>query len=176
MHQGVSAWLALLAGVLASAALVTLYGVRLAGRVKGGVPVRAVAMRFAVPLVTFYAVYCLVYLSSTNVKEPAERAYYRSVHPLLRVALATVVLADRDVVVTDLQRRPADYARMGLRSADESLHYRQRDGYVHAVDLRTAGRGWVRNTLVALYFRAMGFRTLRHVGTADHLHVALPAR
>jgi len=25
-----------------------------------------------------------------------------------------------------------------------------------------------------LYFHLMGFRTLRHVGTADHLHVELP--
>jgi hypothetical protein len=32
----------------------------------------------------------------------------------------------------------------------------------------------LRNGLVRLYFEALGFRTLRHVGTADHLHVALP--
>jgi hypothetical protein len=41
------------------------------------------------------------------------------------------------------------------------------------VDLRTAGQGAVKNRLVQLYFWMMGFRTLRHVGTADHLHVQL---
>jgi hypothetical protein len=29
---------------------------------------------------------------------------------------------------------------------------------------------------VQLYFWSMGFSTLRHVGTADHLHVELPLR
>jgi len=54
------------------------------------------------------------------------------------------------------------------------LHARQRDGWAHAVDLRTIGRSAIVNLLVEWYFRAMGFRTLRHVGTADHLHVELP--
>jgi hypothetical protein len=63
---------------------------------------------------------------------------------------------------------------MGLPVNDGTLHYRQRDGWAHAVDLRTNGRGEVVNRLVELYFRVMGFRTLRHVGTADHLHVELP--
>jgi hypothetical protein len=57
---------------------------------------------------------------------------------------------------------------------EASLHFRQRDGYVHAMDLRTIGRGAVRNWTTAVYFRVLGFRTLRHVGTADHLHVSLP--
>jgi len=34
----------------------------------------------------------------------------------------------------------------------------------------------VKNRLVQLYFVAMGFDTLRHVGTADHLHVELAVR
>ena len=54
------------------------------------------------------------------------------------------------------------------------LHFRQRDGWVHALDMRTIGHGTVRNWLTAAYFRLLGFRTLRHVGTADHLHVSLP--
>jgi len=32
----------------------------------------------------------------------------------------------------------------------------------------------VKNRLVQLYFWCLGFGTLRHVGTADHLHVELP--
>ena len=173
-NRGVSTWLALLAGILVTVAIVTAYGVRVAGKVKGGPPIRPVALRFALPLVAFYAAYCLLYLSSTHFKEPEQREYYRAIHPLMRVALATVVLFDRDVVITDVARKPEDYARMGLPVNHGSLHLPQRDGYVRAVDLRTTGRGWIRNTLAVIYFRVMGFNTLRHVGTADHLHVALP--
>ena len=173
-QRGVSAWLALLGGILVTAAIVTAYGVRLAGKVKGGPPIRAVALRFALPLVAFYAAYCLLYLSTTNFKSPEQRTYYRAIHPLLRVALATVVLFDRDVVITDVARKPEDYTRMGLPVNHGSLHLPQPDGYVRAVDLRTTGRGWLRNTMAVVYFRVMGFSTLRHVGTADHLHVALP--
>jgi hypothetical protein len=42
------------------------------------------------------------------------------------------------------------------------------------MDLRTKGRSQARNALTVAYFRIMGFRSLRHVGTADHLHVSLP--
>jgi hypothetical protein len=52
----------------------------------------------------------------------------------------------------------------------------QEDGYAYAVDIRTLGRPEWRTRLVSLYFRAMGFGTLRHVGTADHLHVYLEPR
>jgi hypothetical protein len=174
--KGLSTWLALMGGVLVTIAIVTGYGVWLARRLKGKYPIKAVALRFALPLVAFYAAYCLIYLSSTHFKSPAERAYYRTIHPLLRVALATVVIVDRQVVITDVARRPSDYVRMGLPVNHGSLHMPQLDGYVRAVDLRTQGRGWVRNTLSIVYFRLMGFRTLRHVGTADHLHVELPGR
>jgi len=44
------------------------------------------------------------------------------------------------------------------------------------LDLRTIGRSERRNRLTAAYFQLMGFRTLRHLGTADHLHVSLPPR
>ncbi len=92
------------------------------------------------------------------------------------VAVATLILADDELVVTDLSRTPEDYAAMGLPVYEASLHYPQEDGYVHAMDLRTMGRpGW-RNMLTQNYFRLLGLRTLRHVGTADHLHVSLPPR
>jgi hypothetical protein len=75
-----------------------------------------------------------------------------------------------------MSRQPEDYERMGLSTNGASLHYRQADGYAHAVDLRTRGRSPGRNILIRLYFEAMGFDTLRHVGTADHLHVSLLVR
>jgi len=83
-------------------------------------------------------------------------------------------LLDGDLVVTDTRRTPVDYERMGLPTADWSMHYTQADGYAHAMDLRTIGRSGVRNWLTGLYFKALGFRVLRHVGTADHLHITLP--
>jgi hypothetical protein len=97
---------------------------------------------------------------------------YTATHPLLRMALSTLILVDHDAVITDLARKPDDYRRMGLPVNQESLHYRQADGWVHAVDLRT--RPGLKSLLVQWYFDVMGFDTLRHVGTHDHLHVSLP--
>jgi hypothetical protein len=94
-------------------------------------------------------------------------------HPVLRVAVSTVTLADNDLVVTDIERFEEDYASMGLPVNQTSFHYRQESGYVHAVDIRTIGHGFVRNALLRGSLEIMGFRTIRHVGTADHLHVEL---
>ena len=79
-------------------------------------------------------------------------------------------------MVTDLGRTAEDYLKMGLPVNETSLHFKLDDRFVHALDLRTVGRTEWRNRLTAGYFRLMGFRTLRHVGTADHLHVSLPKR
>jgi hypothetical protein len=173
-HEGVPTGLALAAGTLCTAAVVTGYAAWVWHRVTGHVRLALVARRFALPFALAYSVYALVYFSSSHAKSDQVRAYYSSLHPLLRVALSTLILIDRDMVVTDLTRRPEDYALMKLPQNDGSLHYIQRDGYAHAADLRTAGRSWVKNRLVQLYFWSMGFSTLRHAGTADHLHVELP--
>jgi len=168
--------LALAGSVACTTLVVTAYAAWAWHRLTGRVRLPLVARRVALPLVVAYSAYALVYLSAGNAKSPQVRAYYASLHPLLRVALSTVILADRDLMVTDLARRPADYQTMGLPANDGSLHYVQADGYVHAIDLRTAGRSFVKNRLVQAYFWCMGFATLRHVGTADHLHVELPVR
>jgi hypothetical protein len=168
--------LALAGGVACTTLVVTGYAVWAWHRFTGRVRLALVARRVALPLVVAYSAYALVYLSAGNAKSRQVRTYYASLHPLLRVALSTVILADRDLMVTDLARRPADYQTMGLPANDGSLHYLQPDGYVHAIDLRTTGRGFVRSRLVQAYFWTMGFVTLRHVGTADHLHVELPVR
>jgi len=172
-HRGWPTGVALAAGVAATAAIVTLYGTWLVRRVTGRLRPRAVLQWFALPAVTFHALFALVYVSSANLKDDRLRATYRSLHPLLRVALATAIVADRDLILTDFERRAEDYAAMGLAGNPGSLHYRQPDGWVHAVDLRTSGRGAVRNAALAGYFQLMGFATRRHVGTADHLHVSL---
>jgi len=165
-------WIALLVAALLTIGLVTLYASWLVRSFAGRPPVLLLAKWVALPLVVFYCGFSLLYLSRVNAK-PDVGAYYRMVHPLLRLALSTWLLVDDKLVVTDMRRAREDYARMGLPVNETSLHYRQADGWVHAVDLRTANRGWFRNRLVQLYFWGMGFNTLRHVGTADHLHVDL---
>lgn len=166
-------WLALAVSALLTIGLVTLYARSLLRKFPGRPRTLVLAKWVALPLVVFYCGFSLLYLSELNAKAGEVRAYYRTVHPLLRLALSTWILVDDKLVVTDMRRAREDYAKMGLPVNETSLHYRQTDGWVHAVDLRTAKRGWVRNRLVQLYFWGMGFNTLRHVGTADHLHVDL---
>jgi len=120
--------------------------------------------------------YGLLYMSSGNAKDTNTRDDYTSLHPLMRLGASTYFLFDRDAVVTDLERTPADYLAMGLPINETSLHFKLEDRYVHAMDLRTLGRTRTRNALTVAYFRIMGFRSLRHVGSADHLHVSLPVR
>jgi len=175
-REGYSTALALAGGTACTAAIVTAYAALVWHCLTGRVRLALVARRFALPLVVAYCGYALIYLSSTNAKSERVRAYYASLHPLLRVALSTLIIADRHMVVTDLARGPEDYAAMGLAPNDGSLHYVQRDGYAHAADLRTAGRSELKNALVRVYFWSMGFPTLRHAGTSDHLHVELPVR
>jgi hypothetical protein len=112
-------------------------------------------------------------VASENVKSEDVRAGYSSVHPLLRVASSALILADPAAVITDTGRTPEDYWLMGLSPNEASLHFEQGNGYVHAIDLRTIGRPEWRNRAVELAFWALGFHSLRHVGTADHLHVSL---
>jgi hypothetical protein len=118
--------------------------------------------------------YVLLAPNPAHVKSPEVHAEYAELHPLLRMSVATLLLVDENLLITDLSRHPGDYADMGLPVNPRSLHYRQATGYTHALDLRTKGRGAVRTLLLQGYFSVLGFRTLRHVGTADHLHVSLP--
>jgi len=174
LRHGYSAWFAVLGGLGCAMGLVTAYGAWWSRRLTGRLGLRR-ARRVAMALVLPFSCYALLYVSSAHAKSEQVRAYYTALHPLLRVALSTLMLA-QEVVMTDLARRPEDYRAMGLPAYDGSLHYVQADGYVHAADLRTLGHGAVKNGLMQLYFWAMGFETLRHVGTADHLHVELAVR
>ena len=182
-HGQTSVWLALLVSAFLTAAVVTGYAVWLArmftrkgGRGGGGgrALVMPLAKWVALPLVVFYCGYSLLYVASVHAKSAPVRAYYTSLHPLLRLGLSTLILVDRDILITDAGRLAEDYARMGLPVNSRTRHYRQADGWVHAIDLRTSGRGELKNRGVQLYFWLMGFDTRRHVGTADHLHVELP--
>ena len=178
-HGQTSVWLAVLTAAFLTGGVVTAYAVWLARKFtsRGGRGGRALIMPLAkwvaLPLVVFYCGYSLVYLASVNAKSEPVRAYYRSVHPLLRLALSTLILVDRDMLITDSGRLPEDYGRMGLPTNSRTRHYKQADGWIYAVDLRTTERGVIKNRGVQFYFWLMGFETRRHVGTADHLHVEL---
>ena len=175
-RHGAHPWIAILVAAIITCGIVFGFVILIARRFRGRARVPTVFKWAALPVVFTWCVYAAFYLSRVNVKSADVRAYYSAVNPILRVALSTIVLLDPDLVVTDMGRVRADYRRMGLKVNDHTKHYRQPDGWVHAVDLRTRGRGEIRNRVVQLYFWCMGFSTLRHVGTADHLHVQLATR
>jgi hypothetical protein len=171
---GLSGWAALAGGAIATVLLLILYMVLVSLRVGGKGRVPKALRRGTALLVMAYCVYALVYLSSANAKTEEIRATYSDLHPILRVAVSTLLLADRDGVLTDTGRTTADYEEWGMAVNENSLHLPQEDGFVYAVDVRTVGRPEWQNKAVRVYFRSLGFQTLRHVGTADHLHVELP--
>jgi len=171
-HGKTPVWVAVMTAALLTGAVITAYAVWLARKFTKA-RIIPVAKWVALPLVVFYCSYSLLYLASVNAKAPPVKAYYYSVHPLLRLALSTLILVDRDMLITDTGRQPEDYAKMGLPENSRTRHYKQSDGWIHAVDLRTTGRGVIKNRGAQFYFWLMGFDTRRHVGTADHLHVEL---
>jgi hypothetical protein len=174
--HGAAAWLAIAGAMTLTMALVALYGAWLSRRVKGRARVKTIVRWVGVPIVAVWCLSALFYLARVNAKTDEVHGYYLSVHPIMRVALSTVILIDPDLVVTDMARKPQDYVRMGLPINERTKHYEQPDGWVHAIDLRTRGHSEIANRLVQFYFWSMGFSTLRHVGTADHLHVQLRTR
>src|SRR4029077_11006985 len=127
--RGYPTGLVLAGGVACTTVVVTAYAAWAWHRFTGRVRLALVARRVALPLVVAYSAYALVYLSAGNAKSPQVRAYYSSLHPLLRVALSTVILFDRDLMVTDLARRAADYRAMGLPTNAGPFHYPQPNGY-----------------------------------------------
>jgi hypothetical protein len=167
-------WPALATGATLTVLLLAGYVLLASRRVRGRFSLPRRLLQGVAVLVAAYCVYGLVFLSGAHAKTEAVRAEYRSLHPMLRMAVGTLVLADGRLLVTDASRDLTDYAAIGIPPNETSLHLEQTDGWVHAVDLRTVGRSALRNAVTRGYFVALGFRTLRHVGTADHLHVSLP--
>lgn len=171
---GLSPMLAVIGAGMVTAGLLALYAAWLSRRFKGRARAGSIMRWVAIPTLVAWCVYSLLYLASGNAKSAEVQREYRSMHPVLRIAVATAIMGDGDLVLTDSRRVASDYTRMGLRVNDRTKHYAQKNGWVHAVDLRTNGRSEIRNRALQAYFSLMGFQTLRHVGTADHLHVQLP--
>ncbi len=174
LDSSLNHWVAIAFGMGASGIVLLLYAQFVATKIGLGKFVANGAGRFVAVLVLAYCSYGLLYLSAENAKTDQVASTYTRLHPILRLSLSTLLLVDRDAILTDTERSASDYGSMGLSPMERSLHYRQSDGYAHAVDLRTIGRSELRNSFIAAYFRILGFRTLRHIGTADHLHISLP--
>ena len=170
---GLGTWTSLFLSAAASAALLGLYAWVVSVRLGTKKSTRKVFTRAATAVGIAYVCYALVFVASENVKSEEVASEYSSVHPLLRVAASALTLVDRQAVITDAGRTTEDYWLMGLPPNEASLHFEQSSGYVHALDLRTNGRPEWRNRAVEMTFWALGFHSLRHVGTADHLHISL---
>jgi hypothetical protein len=124
-------------------------------------------------IVFLYVFQSMLFLSAKNAKSGDVRKEFSSIHPILRLATSTFLLLDRQIMITDASRAPEDYKKMGLKTNQHSLHYKQKDGFTHAVDFRTHGKAEWKNLLLHGYFKAMGFNVLRHEGTEDHLHISI---
>lgn len=170
---GLGTWPSLALAALATASLLGLYAWWVSQRLGAPSRSRTLFARSVFGVAIAYILYTLVFVASANVKSEDVRAEYRAMHPMLRVASSSLILVDPASIVTDAGRTPRDYRRMGLTPVEASLHFVQDDGYVHALDLRTNGRSELRNRSIQAAFWLLGFHTLRHVGTDDHLHVSL---
>ncbi|MDR9418980.1 hypothetical protein [Gracilimonas sp.] len=174
LNYSLGGWTSLSCGILAAIILLTIYLFLLFRRTKNKKRLLKFSFYGFGSLVVTFCLYGVMYLSSVHAKSDQVQRVYRSLHPVLRVAVATTTLADGDLVITDIKRPPEDYSAMGLPINQSSLHFTQENGYVHAIDLRTIGRSEFRNLLLQQSLEILGFGTIRHVGTADHLHISLP--
>ncbi|WP_235298122.1 hypothetical protein [Portibacter marinus] len=177
--QDLGIWPSLAGGIIVTAFLLFIYMTFIYGRFTGRIGDKDNLKRrlvFAFIIVIGFAAHAVIFISNDNIKAPEIKEEYSELHPLLRLAVGVIVKLDMDLVITDGQRAREDYEKMGLKSRKNSLHYKQEDGYTYAIDLRTNDRTEWRNQALAIYFGAMGFNVLRHVGTADHLHISLPCK
>ena len=123
-----------------------------------------------------YSIHGLFYITNKNLSNQGLKSEILDVHPIIRLSVSTLIHLDKNLVITDADRKPEDYRRMGLKTKAHSLHFKQSNGYSHALDIRTRDKSEVHNFMVKSYFRLMGFQTLRHSGsgtTGDHLHISL---
>lgn len=175
-HHEWSPWLAVLGGAGGTVLILAIYLIYFQGKIfKKRSSVDSVKRKifFAFLLVVGYSAHALFYLSDANAKSKNVQKEFTSLHPILRLSTSTILFLDKDLIMTDANRIPEDYKKMGLKSKRRSLHYQQSNGYVHALDIRTNNRSEARNFFLKYYFKLMGFNVLRHGGTGDHLHVSL---
>lgn len=177
LEQKFTTWTALGVSILGTSLILFLYVLVLNAKITGKLKENTRSLKYKLFLVLAiligYCSYTLVFFSNSNAKTAQVREEFSSLHPFLRLGVGTIVFLDSDLLVTDFARQRSDYKKMGLKTNNNSLHYIQADGFAHALDLRTNGRSEMRNFLLETYFKMMGFGTLRHIGTADHLHISI---
>ena len=175
-HYASSPGIAILAGALSTMLLLLVYFLYLyfktTGKLGNGSSLK-LKMFLAGTLVMVYCFNGLFFLNGGHAKTEAVQKEFTSLHPILRLSISTILLVDRDLILTDASRLPEDYKAMGLPTKSNSLHYKQKNGYAHAFDVRTKNHSEARNRFLQWYFEAMGFNALRHFGTEDHLHISL---
>ena len=176
MNYNPGGYLSLICGIGATVVLLTIYMTFIyemftnrLGRIKAFKN----RMVFGLVILLGFCIQGLFFISTNNMKSSDLYEDISDLHPIGRVALNSVIVFDRDLIITDASRVPEDYRKMRLPTNKNSLHYRQKDGYSYAFDLRTRSRTWLHNMAVEYYFKILGFKTMRHVGTGDHLHVSL---
>jgi len=118
-----------------------------------------------------YCGYSLLYLASVNAKSEPVRAYYRSVHPLLRLAPSTLILVDRDMLITDSGRLPETTA--GWITDQQPHPPLQSRRWLDPCRRSAHDRRGVIQTAGAVLLLADGIRDSKTRRTADHLHVEL---
>ena len=169
-------WISLAGGVAITVLVLIIYMTVIHGMFSSTLgSVRAFKRRTYIALLMLlgYCIHGLFFISTNNLKHTALSDELRDLHPIVRMAVSTIIIIDKDLVITDASRKSSDYEKMGLPVNERSLHYPQKDGYAYAIDLRTKQRSGIRNILLQNYFRIMGFNTLNHTGTAPHLHISL---
>lgn len=176
-QYNLGAWISILFGVFATFLVIAVYRILAYGPYifsKDKSISFSSFWKLSLIIILAYCIHAVFFLSSKNIKSNQVRSEIFDLHPIVRLSVSTIVLIDEDLIITDASRVPEDYRRMGLPTKNASLHYKQKDGYAYALDIRTNGRFMLRNWLIKGYFSIMGFNTLRHVGTDDHLHISLP--
>lgn len=128
---------------------------------------------FTLLVVIGFAFHLLFFISNSNLKNKELQNEYTQLHPILRLATSLLVKIDKNIVVTDAARKLKDYESMGISPNQRSLHMLQKDSYAYALDLRTRNRTEFQILLMQMYYKLLGFKVIRHVGTADHLHISL---
>lgn len=172
---GMGVWQALLVGMLACTVYWIVFSFFLMSRWLGVSESFAWAskLRFLFWIIIAANLYFVAVVPLQNLKHGELKSEYQQVHPILRLGVRYLALIDKSLIVTDMSRAKGDYAKMKLKPLERSKHYPQVDGWVYAVDLRTKHKSPILNYCVQAYFQLMGFETLRHDGTYDHLHISL---
>ena len=116
--------LSLLGGIFLATLLLTIYLIFFRGQLTGEVGSIRTKLWLALFLVIGYGAHGLFFFSDANSKSSQVQKEFRELHPILRVSISTLIHLDPSLIVTDANRHPEDYRKMGMSSKKHSLHYR----------------------------------------------------